>query len=198
MRQIYRIMLLMVFVSGCLCLRTGDVLAAEKLAPSLVQIEKRLQEETQTSPSEPNSLAFQRAVGEQPARTVEPREMKAKRVLTLEECLQLAFANSNQIKQAREQILAVGGTKLIDNSRFLPSIELISQYEHFRNLQSDDRTDDAHDFSALITQRIFEYWTSTCVPSSVMRCSIMRIPSPSYFRRCEGPSSLLSSKSSKL
>lgn len=157
MRQVYRIMLLTVFVSGWLCLRAGDVLAAEKLAPSLKQIEKRLEEETRASPSEPNSLAFQRAVGQQTARTVEPRELKAKRVLTLDECLQLAFASSNQIKQAREQILADGGAKLIDNSRFLPSIELIGQYEHFRNFQSDDRTDDAHDFSALITQRIFEF-----------------------------------------
>jgi outer membrane protein TolC len=131
--------------------------SAEKLDRSLVQIEKRLEEETRASPTEPNSLAYLRAVGQQPARTVTPRQMKAERVLTLAECLQLAFANSNEIKQAREQILAVGGSKYIANSRFLPTIELIDQYEHLRNFGSDNNTDDAHTISAKITQRILEY-----------------------------------------
>lgn len=169
MRQVYRIMFITVFISGWLFLRVGDVLAAEKLAPSLKQIEKRLEEETRASPSEPNSLAFLRATGQQPARMVSPRQMKAARVLTLDECLQSAFANSNEIKQAREQILAVGGANLINNSRFLPSIELISQYEHFRNFQSDDRTDDTHSFSALITQRIFEYGKDNPLDISLRR-----------------------------
>jgi len=151
-------MTFLIFIAlGWLFLRVDDVPAAEKLAPSLKQIEKRLEEETRATPSEPNSLAYLRAVGQQPARSVKPREMKAERILTLSECLQLAFANSNQIKQAREQILAVGGSKLINNSRFLPSIELISQYEHFRNFQSDNEKDDAHSVSAIISQRIFEY-----------------------------------------
>jgi outer membrane protein TolC len=39
----------------------------------------------------------------------------------------------------------------------LPTIELISQYEHFRNFGSDNVTDDAHNISAIIRQRILEY-----------------------------------------
>jgi outer membrane protein TolC len=156
-RQVYRMVLLTTVASGWLYFRAGDVIAAEKLDPSLVQIEERLGEEMRASPSEPNSLTYLRAVGERPARTVLPRQMKAKRVFTLAECLQSAFVNSNEIKQAREQILAVGGSKLINNSRFMPSVELISQYEHFRNFDSDNNTDDAHSISAKISQRIFEY-----------------------------------------
>jgi len=157
MRQTYRLVFLTAIVSGWLRLGPGGVLAAEKLDPSLVQIEERLGEEMRASPAEPNSLTYLRAVGERPARTVSPRQMKAKRVFTLAECLQSAFVNSNEIKQAREQILAVGGSKLINNSRFMPSVELISQYEHFRNFESDNNTDDAHSISAKISQRIFEY-----------------------------------------
>ena len=156
-RQVYRVVLLTAVASGWLYLRVGDVVAAEKLDPSLAQIERRLEEETRESPSEPNSLAYLRAVGEQPARIVTPRQIEGERVLTLMECLQLAFAGSNEIKQAREQILAVGGSKLINNSRFMPGVELISQYEHFRNFESDNNTDDAHSISARISQRIFEY-----------------------------------------
>jgi len=156
-RQIYRVVFLTAIVLGWLQFGLGSVLAAEKLDPSLVQIEQRLEEETKMGPSEPNSLTYLRAVGERPARTVSPRQMIAKRVLTLEESLQLAFTNSNEINQARQQILAVGGSMLINNSRFLPTIELISQYEHFRNFGSDNVTDDAHNISAIISQRILEY-----------------------------------------
>ncbi|MFC1604747.1 TolC family protein [Planctomycetota bacterium] len=157
MKQIYKVVFLTAIVLGWLRLGPGSVFAAQKLDPSLVQIERRLEEETRASPSETNSLAYLRAVGELPARTVSPRGMKAERVFTLVECLQSAFANSNEIKQARERILAVGGSKLINNSRFMPSVELISQYEHFRNFDSDNNTDDAHSISAKISQRIFEY-----------------------------------------
>ena len=137
---------------------SGKVIySAERLAKPLVQIEQRLEEETQISPSEPNSLTFKRAAGELPYQTVLPREMKAKRILTLEECLQLAFANSNEIEQARQDILVVGGSKLVTNSRFLPTIEIINQYEHFRNFQSTNTTNDTASISALISQRIFEY-----------------------------------------
>ncbi len=157
MKQAYGISLLAVAVLGLLQLGIGRAPAAEKLDRPLVQIEKRLDEETRVSPAEPNSLAYLRAVGREPARTVEPRETKAQRVLTLAECLQLAFAGSNEIKQAREQIIAVEGSKYITNSRFLPTIELIEQYEHLRNFGSDNSTDDAHTISARITQRILEY-----------------------------------------
>ena len=157
MRQVYRVVLLTTVASGWLYFGADYVIAAEKLDPSLAQIQVRLEEETRASPAEPNSLAYLRAMGERSARTVSPRQMKAKRVFTLDECLQSAFVNSNEIKQAREQILAVGGSKLINNSRFMPSVELISQYEHFRNFGSDNNTDDAHSISAKISQRIFEY-----------------------------------------
>jgi outer membrane protein TolC len=133
------------------------LLAAEKLEPALVQIEHRLEQERQTRPSEPNSLAYLRAIGERPARTVEPRRMEAKRVLTLRKCLQLAFANNNDIQQARQQILAVGGSRLITNSRFLPTIELVSQYERTRDFETPDSSDDFKAISARISQRILEY-----------------------------------------
>jgi len=131
--------------------------ARTTLAPSLVQIEQRLEEETKTNPSEPNSLTYLRAVGELPARTISPRKMKDKRILTLDKCLELAFANSNEIKQVRQKILAVGGSKLIANSRFLPTIELIYQYEHLRNFGSVNPVDVASVIFAEITQTIFEY-----------------------------------------
>jgi len=156
-RQACRMVFLTTMV---LCrLQTGPsgVFAAEELDSSLERIEQRLKEETLTGPSEPGSLTYMRAIGEKPARSVSPRQMITERRLTLEECLRLAFVNSNEINQARQAILAVGGSKLVNNSRFLPSIELISQYEHFRNFDSENVTDDAHSISALITQRIFEY-----------------------------------------
>ena len=157
MRQIYKVVFMTAIVSGWLWLGPDGALAAEKLDSSLNRIEQRLQEESKVSPSEPNSLTYLRAVGEQPARTVSPRKMKDAQVLTLEQCLQSAFTSSNEIKQAREQILAVGGSKLINNSRFMPGVELISQYEHFRNFGSDNNTDDATSISAKISQRIFEF-----------------------------------------
>jgi outer membrane protein TolC len=157
MRQICRAVFVTSIVLSSPQLRSGAAPAAEKLDPSLTKIEQRLEEESRIRPSEPNSLTYLRATGERPARTVSPREMEAERLLTLDECLQLAFTSSNEIKQAREQILVVGGSKYITNSRFLPTIELINQYEHFRNFGSDNGTDDAHSISAKITQRILEF-----------------------------------------
>ncbi len=83
MKQTCRVVFLTAIVLGWLQFGLGSVLAAEKLDPSLVQIEQRLEEETKTGPSEPNSLTYLRAVGERPARTVSPIQMKAKRVMTL-------------------------------------------------------------------------------------------------------------------
>jgi len=168
-KQIHRILFLAAIVSGTLWSGSGDVTATEKLNPPLAQIEQRLQEESKLNPSEPNSLTYLRAIGERSVRKVSPRQMKAARVLSLDECLQSAFANSNEIKQAREQILAVGGAKLINNSRFMPSIELISQYEHFRNFQSDNKTDDAQSISAVISQRIFEFGKDNPLDISLRR-----------------------------
>ncbi len=157
MRQVFKVILLTIILSGMRWSESDAILAKEKLDASLAQIEHRLREESKMSPSEPNSLTYLRAVGERPTRTVLPRKMKASRELTLEECLQSAFANNNEIKQRRENILAVGGSKIINNSRFMPSVELISQYEHFRNFGSDNHTDDAMSISAKISQRIFEF-----------------------------------------
>jgi outer membrane protein TolC len=157
MKQNYRVLFLTAIVLGLLQSAEINVFAAKKLDPSLVQVEQRLEEETEMDPAEPNSLAYLRAVGERPARTVLPRKMIDKRTLILEECLQLAFISNNEVKQARQLILAVGGSKLINNSRFLPTIELISQYEHFRNLGTANVTDDTHNISATITQRILEF-----------------------------------------
>ena len=156
-RQTYRVVFLTAIAFGWLQVGQSGAFAVDRLSPSLVQIEQRLEEETLTGLSEPNSLTYLRAIGEKPARGVSPRQMKAKRTLTLEECLQLAFANSNEINQARQQILAVGGSKLINNSRFLPTIEIINQYEHLRNFESENADDDALSISARISQRILEY-----------------------------------------
>jgi outer membrane protein TolC len=169
MRKIYKAVFMMAFVSGWIWLLPGSIHAAEKLDASLSRIEQRLQEESTMSPSEPNSLTYLRAIGQRPARIVSPREMKEAKVLTLEQCLQSAFTSSNEIKQAREQILAVGGSKLINNSRFMPSVELISQYEHFRNFGSDNNTDDATSISAKISQRIFEFGKDNPLDISLRR-----------------------------
>ncbi|UCG59263.1 MAG: TolC family protein, partial [Phycisphaerales bacterium] len=155
-QRIYRFVLVVAALS-LLAHTPRKLVSAERLEPPLEQVERRLDEETKIRASEPNSLTFRRAVGQLPARTVEPRQMKAKRTLTLEECLQLAFLSSNEIKQAREQIIAVGGSRLVANSRFLPAIEIISQYEHFRDFASANGGADAGSVSATISQRIFEY-----------------------------------------
>ena len=168
-RQIDKVILLTAIMWGVSPLEPSEVRAREKLDAPLAQIEHRLNEERLLSPSDLNSLTYRRAVGERPARTVSPRKMKDARMLTLEECLQSAFANSNQIKEARQLILAVGGRKLIDNSRFMPSVELISQYEHFRNFESGNKTDDATSISAIISQRILEFGKDNPLDISLRR-----------------------------
>jgi outer membrane protein TolC len=131
--------------------------ATSPLAPSLLQIEQRLEEEANTDPCEPNSSAYRRAIGEVPARVVPPREARVERTLTLDECLLLAFGNNNDVKVARQSILAAGGSKLIANSRFLPTIDLIYGYEHARNFGSANHVDVASTVFAQICQTIFEY-----------------------------------------
>ena len=168
-RQIYKVVFMAAIVLCWIRLGSGVALSAEKLDASLSRIEQRFQEESTLSSSEPNSLTYLRAIGERPVRTVSPKEMKDAQVLTLEQCLQSAFTNSNEIKQVREQILVVGGTKLINNSRFMPSVELISQYEHFQNFGSDNNTDDATSISAKISQRIFEFGKDNPLDISLRR-----------------------------
>jgi len=131
--------------------------ATDPLGPQLVHIGQRLDEEIQTSPSEPNSATFKRAIGELSVQTVSPRGMRDKRTLTLDECLQMAFENNNQIKEARQQLSITKGNEIIVNSRFLPNIELIYQYEHLRNFNSTDPVDISNFLFAQISQAILEY-----------------------------------------
>ena len=147
----------LLLIAAVLACRPATILASDKLGPVLNGVEQRLNEESRRDIAEPNSLAFQRAVGEAPAREVEPRKPTAERVLTLAQCLQLAFTQNNEIKRAREQILGVGGSKIIANSRFLPAIELINQYERVTDFDATDESAEAYAFGAKITQRILEY-----------------------------------------
>jgi outer membrane protein TolC len=138
-------------------LSPAALLASGKLGPALSQVQQRLNEEARMSPSDPNSLAFQRATGEAPARDVAPRKAGAEHVLTLDDCLRLAFTQNNEIRQARELILGVGGSKIIANSRFLPAVELITQYERTKAFEASDGSAEAYALGAKITQRILEY-----------------------------------------
>jgi len=131
--------------------------ATDPLAPQLTHIGQRLDEEIETNPSEPNSATFKRAIGELPVRSVSPREMKDKRTLTLDECLQMAFENNNQIKEDRQKLSITKGNEIIVNSRFLPNIELIFQYEYLRNFNSANPVDISSFLFAQISQSILEY-----------------------------------------
>jgi outer membrane protein TolC len=148
---------LMVLMLLCPSCRSPEFGVSERLGPELSGVEQRLGEESRGEASEPNSLAFQRAVGEAPAREVAPRKQAAERVLTLGECLQLAFTQNNEVKQTRERILGVGGSKIIANSRFLPAVELINQYERTQAFETADASAEAYAFGAKITQTLFEY-----------------------------------------
>ena len=141
----------------CLAAMLSSSAASERYDPALSRIEQRLEEESTAVLSDPNSVAFLRAVGTKPARAVPPRRADGTHTLDLDQCLQMAFAYNNDVKQAREQIIAVGGSKIMANSRFLPTIELINQYEHQRNIGSDNANDDNYTLSATITQRILEF-----------------------------------------
>ncbi len=130
---------------------------SDELDPAIGHVEQRLNEETGATAAEPNSLAYLRAVGQRPSRSISPAEPMAERVLTLQECLQLAFANSNEVKQERQRMVGAGGSKLIANSRFLPTIDLINRYEHIRAYEGADASADASLVSAQIRQRLLEW-----------------------------------------
>lgn len=136
---------------------TPTVLGQRDLDPILTQIEQRLDEESSTDASEPNSVTFGRAIGTRPVREVSPKPSDIQRTLTLPECLKLSFESNNDIRQVREGIIAVGGSRLVANSRFLPTIELISQYEHVKDFESDAARDDTFSVSAKFRQRLLEY-----------------------------------------
>ncbi len=131
--------------------------ATDPLGPQLTHIGERLDEEIETNPSEPNSATFKRATGQLPSRKVSHRKMEAERILSLDECLQMAFENNNQIKEDRQQLSITKGNEIIVNSRFLPNIELIYQYEHLRNFNSANPVDISSLLFAQIAQTILEY-----------------------------------------
>ena len=131
--------------------------ATDPLAPQLKHIEQRLNEEIDANSLEPNSVIFKRATGQLPSRKVSPRKMEAERVLSLDECLKMAFENNNQIKEARQQLSITKGNEIIVNSRFLPNIELIYQYENLHNFTSANPVDISSSLFAQITQTILEY-----------------------------------------
>ncbi len=135
-----------------------SVLAAkQKLDPVIRQVEQRLDEETRADPNDPNSLTFLRAIGESPLPRSDRRVVVEARILTLEECLNLAFQGNHLVKQAREMILGLGGSKLIANSRFLPSIQILSQLERYNDFESNDDQSDTLSTSAVVRQRLLEY-----------------------------------------
>ena len=123
----------------------------------LTTIENRLEEELGKRWLETKGTRFMRAVGSMPVRRVAPRHSDEERTLGLGECLKMAFETNNEVKQDREAILAVGGSKLIANSRFLPSLTIISQYERIDDLDSTTPKDDTSLISATIRQRLLEY-----------------------------------------
>ena len=146
-----------VLALSCSSCESPEFGVSERLGPELNRVEQRLNEETVPGASEPNSLAYQRATGQEPARHVAPREMTEPRILSLVECLPLAFTNSNEIKQTREQMFAVGGEKLIANSRFLPTISLLTQYERAQSFPDAGSRQDASWTGVTIRQRILEW-----------------------------------------
>ena len=123
----------------------------------LTTIENRLEEELGGRRLETNGTGFMRAVGSMPVRRVAARHSHEERTLALDECLKMAFETNNEVKQDREAILAVGGSKLIANSRFLPSLTIISQYERIDDLASATPKGDTAMISATIRQRLLEY-----------------------------------------
>lgn len=133
------------------------LLAQRDLDPILVQIERRINEESSTDASEPNSTTFSRAIGMRPARPVSAEFADVQRTLTLPECLKLSFESNNDVKQAREDVIAVGGSRLVANLRFLPTVELITQYERVRDFRDDEARDEAFSASATFRQRLLEY-----------------------------------------
>jgi outer membrane protein TolC len=151
-KQIYRLVLTLVVpftLIGCK--------ATDPLGPQLTHIGHRLDEEIEANPSDPNSMTFKRATGQLPSRKVSPKKMEAGRELSLDECLRMAFENNNQIKEARQKMSIRKGNEIIVNSRFLPDIELIYQYEDLRNFNSIDPVDISSFLFAQITQTILEY-----------------------------------------
>lgn len=142
---------------------------AEKLDATLNRVETRLDQARRMDQMDPNSPAFLRALGQGLAPQIEPRTTPAPKTLTLVQCLQEAFVGSNAIVQVREGMLAVGGSKLIASSRFLPSVEMISQYERIDDLDVATGSQDSASFGATLRQRLLEYGKDNPVDVALRR-----------------------------
>jgi len=129
----------------------------EKLDPTLTRVEVRLDQEQRNDRAEPNSPAFLQALGQGAVRKVTHRTTPVQRTLTLAQCLHEAFIENNEIKQFRQGMLEVGGSKLIASSRFLPNVEVISQYERLNDLDATNGFRDLASLGAVLRQRILEY-----------------------------------------
>ena len=141
-------------VAGCMvpeAYRTPD------LGVTLLQTQNRIQEERSVPPSQPNAPTYRRAVGADvpPPGPSSPAAKEQK--LTIDDCLRLAFANNNQLKQAREQLSVVGGDELITNARFLPTVEAVSQYEALHGQGHEAVSQHAYLAGVQYKQRLLEF-----------------------------------------
>lgn len=132
---------------------------ARELDASLLRVRQRIQQEREVNPAAPDSPTYERAIGAYlpPPRASEAPQAECK--LTLGECLRLAFANSKELEQARQELFAVGGDELIAKARFLPAVEVVSQYEDFHSSDDAEDFDPDHAYVAGVRfrQRILEF-----------------------------------------
>jgi len=133
-----------------------DRLQAQESAAPLAQVECRIGQESRGDWPEPNSPVFLRALGKRKVSKLARPAASAPKTLLLSHCLQQAFVSNNQIKQLREGILGLGGSRLIAGSRFLPSVSIMTQVEEERN-QTLDQSDSLATMGAVVKQRLLEY-----------------------------------------
>ncbi len=132
------------------------VLYAQEAAAPLAQVKSRLAQESQDDWTEPNSPVFLRAMGQRKVSQELQSEISAPKTLLLSQCLQKAFVRNNQIKQVREGIFGLGGSQLIAGSRFLPSVNIVTQLERELN-QASDQSVSLATMGAVVQQRLLEY-----------------------------------------
>ncbi len=142
---------------GLTLMVVGGVTVQANNTPSIQpQIESRLAQESRGDWVDPNSPVFLKALGQREVTKKSQSEALAPKTLLLSQCLQQAFIRNNQIKQVREGILALGGSQLIGGSRFLPSVNIVSQLERELNQATDQGTSLAT-AGAVVQQRLLEY-----------------------------------------
>ncbi|MCF7975501.1 MAG: TolC family protein [Phycisphaerae bacterium] len=129
---------------------------ANDTAGPQAQIESRLAQESRGDWVDPNSPVFLKALGQREVTQKPQPEALTPKTLLLSQCLQQAFVRNSRIKQVREGILALGGSQLIVGSRFLPSVNIVTQLERELNQTSDEGTSLAT-MGAVVQQRLLEY-----------------------------------------